>query len=199
MEYIQTCNCDYGCPCNFNGMPTHGNCEALIGYHITRGKFGETALDGVTFALGASWPKAIHEGHGAARLYIDSSATKAQRAAIEAIASGKHGGAVFEIFPKTYSKVYGTRVAKIDWKFAGYESAFAVEGVGEVRSAHIRNPVSGEKFEGQVWLPGGIAWKKADVTSVDWSLRDAEAGWDMKYRNGAGFVAKVRFNEKGPV
>ena len=21
------CNCDYGCPCNFNARPTHGSCE----------------------------------------------------------------------------------------------------------------------------------------------------------------------------
>jgi hypothetical protein len=21
------CNCDYGCPCNFNALPTHGHCE----------------------------------------------------------------------------------------------------------------------------------------------------------------------------
>lgn len=21
------CNCDYGCPCNFNALPTKGHCE----------------------------------------------------------------------------------------------------------------------------------------------------------------------------
>src|SRR4030067_1055394 len=31
-EFIQSCNCDYGCPCNFNGYPTHGNCHALNAY-----------------------------------------------------------------------------------------------------------------------------------------------------------------------
>ena len=198
-EYIQTCNCDYGCPCNFNGRPTHGDCQALIGYRITRGNFGGTKLDGVKFAIGAWWPKAIHEGNGAVRRYIDPSATREQRAAIEAIASGKHGGAVWEIFPKTSTKVHATKAARIDWKFAGYDSAFTVDGVGEVRSAHIKNPVSGEDFEGQILLPAGIAWKRADVTSVDWSLQDAEAGWNMKHRHGAGFVTTVRFNEKGPV
>ena len=73
-----------------------------------------------------------------------------------------------------------------------------VEGVGEVRSSHIKNPVTGEKFEGQIILPSGIAWKKAEVTSVDWSLKDPEAGWDMKYKNVSGFVTKIRFTEKGP-
>ncbi len=24
------CNCSYGCPCQFNALPTHGNCQAAI-------------------------------------------------------------------------------------------------------------------------------------------------------------------------
>ena len=46
-EYIQSCNCDYGCPCNFNGYPDKGHCEAFVGYKIRTGKFGDTKLDGV--------------------------------------------------------------------------------------------------------------------------------------------------------
>jgi len=198
-EYIQSCNCDYGCPCNFNGLPTHGGCEALLGYHLTKGNFGETPLAGVKFAMGLWWPKAIHEGNGTSRLYIDPSASAAQKAAIQAIASGKHGGAVFEIFPKTFSKVFPTRSVKIDWHWGGYDARFHVDGIGEVRSSHIKNPVTGEKFEGQIVLPGGINWRRAEVTSVDWSLQDAEAGWAMKYTNRAGFVTTLRFTEKGPV
>ena len=29
-EYIQSCNCDYGCPYNFNALPTNENCEAPV-------------------------------------------------------------------------------------------------------------------------------------------------------------------------
>ena len=197
-EYIQSCNCDYGCPCNFNGYPTEKHCEALVGYRIKKGSFGNTKLDGVKFAMGFWWPKAIHEGNGAARVYIDPSATAAQKKAVEEIASGKHGGGVWEIFPKTFAKVHGTKSAKISWKASGYDSAFAVDGVGEVRSSHIKNATTGEPFEGQIVLPGGINWKKADVTSVDWWLRDWEAAWDLRHQNAAGFVCTLKFNEKGP-
>jgi len=24
---VIACNCDYGCPCNFNALPSHGTCE----------------------------------------------------------------------------------------------------------------------------------------------------------------------------
>src|SRR5690348_4665996 len=87
-EYIQSCNCDYGCPCNFNALPTHGNCEALIAFHVTKGAFAQTNLDGVTFAAAYWWPKAIHLGNGTGRIYIDSSSTKEQQHAIAEIASG---------------------------------------------------------------------------------------------------------------
>jgi hypothetical protein len=32
--YLDSCNCDWGCPCQFNAKPTHGNCEGLFGVHI---------------------------------------------------------------------------------------------------------------------------------------------------------------------
>ena len=197
-EYIQSCNCDYGCPCNFDAYPTRGHCEALAGYRITKGSFDGTTLDGVKFAWGLWWPKAIHEGNGAGRVYIDPGATAAQRRAIEELTSGKHGGGTFEIFPRMLSKVYPMKAAKIAWTFKGYDSKFTVAGVGEVASSHIRNPVTNDAFEAQVVLPGGIGFKKAEVTSVDWWLKDPDAKWDMRHEKTAGFVTKVTFTPKGP-
>ncbi len=195
-EYIQSCNCDFGCPCNFNGYPTHGNCEALVAYHVKTGQFGGTNVDGVKFAFAFWWPKAIHEGNGVARLYVDPSATSEQRKAIEEISSGKHGGGIFEIVPKTLSKVHPTKGAKIDFHYAGYDSWFTVEGVGEVHSEHIRNPVTGDKFEGTIDLPGGIGWKKAIVTSIKkWWMRDEDLR--AEHTNKAGFVTTAKFSDAG--
>ncbi|HLE54770.1 MAG TPA: DUF1326 domain-containing protein [Thermoplasmata archaeon] len=199
-EYIQSCNCAYGCPCAFNALPTNGNCEALVAWHIRNGHMGTTKLDGVTFAWGLRWPGAIHHGNGASRLYLDSRASPAQKEAIETITSGKAGGGVFAIFPTTIAKAYPTKAAKIDFKFKGHESSFRVHGVGEVVSEHIRNPATGAPFEGRILLPGGINFKKADVTSVKrWQLKDDLPGWNMAYQNVAGFVAVQKYNENGPV
>lgn len=195
-EYIQSCNCDYGCPCNFNGYPTTGNCEALVGYHIRKGQFENTKLDGVTFAMALYWPQAIHEGNGTARLYLDAKTTPEQQKAMEAIASGQHGGGIFEIFPKTFTKVHPTKRTKIEWHFAGYDSSFKVEGVGEVHSEHIKNPVSGEKFEGEIALPGGIGWKRAIVTNIkNWWMKDDDLL--ARHDNKNGHVCVVRFSQDG--
>jgi len=195
-EFIQSCNCDYGCPCNFNGYPTHGNCEALNAYRIREGKFGKVRLDGVKFAMGSWWPKAIHEGNGTGALYVDPGATAEQRNAIEEIWAGKHGGGAFEIFPKTFANTHPTKLAKIKFVYDGHDSYFKVDGVGEVRSTHIKNPVTGEEFEGSIELPNGIAWKHAQVTSIKkWQLKDGDL--DFTHENTSGFVTIVRFSDKG--
>lgn len=197
-EYIQSCNCDWGCPCNFNAPPTHGNCEALVAYRIKKGKFGDTNLDGVIFAEGFWWPKAIHEGNGIGALYVNEDTSPGQRKAVEAIFSGKHGGAGFEIFPKTLRKKLPTKIAKIDFHYKGRDSWFKVAGIGEVHSEPISNPVTGEKFRGEVVLPGGIGWKNAMVTNIrKWWIGDREI--HARHENKAGFVTVVRITNKGVI
>ena len=34
------CNCAYGCPCQFNALPTHGYCQAIGFFRIDKGHFG---------------------------------------------------------------------------------------------------------------------------------------------------------------
>jgi hypothetical protein len=44
------CNCSYGCPCQFNGLPTDGTCRAVVGMQIDTGHHGSTSLDGLKVA-----------------------------------------------------------------------------------------------------------------------------------------------------
>ena len=48
-EYAN-CNCSYGCPCQFNALPTTGRCEAVGVWEVRDGHFGPTGLEGVRFA-----------------------------------------------------------------------------------------------------------------------------------------------------
>src|SRR6516225_12215571 len=64
---FNNCNCAYGCPCQFNALPTHGYCHAVLGCDIEQGYHGDTKLDGLKFAGIVSWPGAIHQGHGQVR------------------------------------------------------------------------------------------------------------------------------------
>jgi hypothetical protein len=60
-DYVETCNCDYGCPCNFNGFPSNGFCRALVLFHIRSGNYGDTNLEGIDVICAFSWPKAIQK------------------------------------------------------------------------------------------------------------------------------------------
>ena len=96
-DYLQACNCDYGCPCEFSAPPTTGFCHGLGVWKIDRGKYDELSLDGLGLGFAAKWPKAIHEGHGTVCLFVDEKASAEQREALLDIGSGKAGGLPFEI------------------------------------------------------------------------------------------------------
>ena len=71
-DYFTACNCDWGCPCNFNARPTEGRCMGWGVWSITTGKFGTTSLDGTRFGLYYKFPGLVGDGHGVGCAYIDS-------------------------------------------------------------------------------------------------------------------------------
>jgi hypothetical protein len=42
------CNCDHACPCQFEGLPNDGFCQAIGAFQVDEGVFGEVDLTGVT-------------------------------------------------------------------------------------------------------------------------------------------------------
>jgi len=195
VEYLQSCNCDYGCPCNFNALPTYGNCEALLGYHIRKGNFGDTNLDGIIFAWGLWWPKAIHMGEGIGKLYVDKKASKEQVKAIEEITSGKYGGGVFTIFPSTFKTTLPTEITNIEFHYNPYDAWLKVEGAGEVKSEHITNAKTGAQWEGEILVPGGIAFKRGTVSSVNWHWMTSNIS--LKHEKKNGHTSLVSFSNEG--
>ena len=163
-DYIETCNCDYGCPCNFNGFPTYGFCRALVFYHIRNGKYGNVVLDGIDVITAGSWPKAIHEGNGTAQLFISKKATADQRKAVVEIFSGRaKGDGPFAIFAGTYKYLLEPQFVDIIAKINGKKSTFSVPGLIDVQVESFRNPVTGEEQDTEIHLPKGFIWKVAQA------------------------------------
>src|SRR4051812_7718805 len=65
-QVLVACNCDWGCPCNFNALPTTGKCEGGWTWQVESGWYNDTKLDGLNFSVYVNWPGAIHEGNGEA-------------------------------------------------------------------------------------------------------------------------------------
>ena len=194
VDYVETCNCDFGCPCNFSGYPTDGFCEALVGYHIRDGRYGRTKLDGIDVIYAAAWPKSIHQGGGTLRLYVSESATPPQRDAIVRIFTGKaKGSGPFELFAGTMATIEAPVFTKVDFTVDGRRSGFRVAGAVEVAMTPFVNPVSGEEQDVRVNLPKGFIWRsvKAARTAVMRILGAGPLSFDHTGQNA--FYARLEF------
>ena len=190
--WVEACNCDYGCPCNFNGFPTRGNCEGVVGFRVHSGRHGETSLDGVTVLVAAYWPKAIHDGNGKARIFIDESAKQPQVDAIVRIMTGQDGGMPWEILAPTLTELDGPHLAPITFDEKGEKTRFAVADI-DVQLTPFTNPVTGEEHTVHTVLPTGFIFRDgAACTSTRNTFTIGDQQFDWTGKNA--YVAKVEWS-----
>jgi len=94
-EYMESCNCDYLCPCiytNPQGNATHEHCYSLQVYRIDEGKHGALPLAGLKFAFVIRSGRVMADGGWVFGVVVDEAADEAQRKALAAIVSGEAGG-----------------------------------------------------------------------------------------------------------
>ncbi|MBI4415513.1 MAG: DUF1326 domain-containing protein [Euryarchaeota archaeon] len=196
-DYFTFCNCDWGCPCNFNARPTQGNCHGVGAWRIRKGRYDGTKLDGVVFAAAYFFPGLIEQGRGIARFYVDKRANETQRKAIETICSGKVGGGIFEIFASLAEKIHPFMVADIRLDIEGPRAALRIPGIMGAECESLSYP-DGTIIKPFFTLPHGIEFKTALATNTkQWWIRDEEML--ASHRNVYGIVASVKFSEKGCV
>ena len=195
-DFVETCNWDYGCPCNFSGFPTDGFCQTLILYHIRSGSYGNTKLDGLDFISALSWPKAIHEGNGNFLSLITNKANEEQRQALIQIVSGQaKGDSPFEVVAGTFSRVLEPQFVDINAKIDGKRSSFSVPGVVNVEVESFLNPVTGEEQDTRIQLPNGFVWKLAEAAkSKTMHITTPNLNFDHTGKNA--FYSLVEY--KGP-
>jgi len=162
------CNCAYGCPCQFNALPTHGDCKAIVGFDIEQGHHGNTRLDGLKAVALLAWPGPIHEGKGEAQLIIDQRATPAQRESLLRILAGQDtepGATVWQVFSTTLTQIHDTIFAPIEFAvdIERRTARLLVPGVIEGRGEPIRNPVTGAEHRARIDIPNGFEYRIAEM------------------------------------
>ncbi len=191
-DFLQACNCDYGCPCEFSAPPTTGFCEGIGAWRITTGSYGEVKLDGLGVAFAAHWPKAIHEGNGTCGLIFDERATPPQRMALLQICSGQAGGMPFEILVTTFSKILDPQYAAFKFNFNGRNSSVQVGNIMNLAVEPIKNPVTGEPESVRIEHSTGFIFKDAECVSA--AKMDVKAGeLIFSWPNKAAFVTKIKY------
>jgi len=159
---LVACNCDYGCPCNFNARPTHGKCEGGWTWHVKDGSFASVPLGGLNFSVYVNWPGAIHDGNGEALILVDERADDRQREAVAMLVRGDVGGP-WGVLAWTWPTIHGPLAVPYEVELNGIATRIKAGNALEVESTTIKNPVTGAEVHPGIVLPEGIVVKKADL------------------------------------
>ncbi len=191
-DYLQACNCDYGCPCEFSAPPTTGYCQGIGAWRINRGQYGDMKLDGLGLGFAAHWPKAIHEGNGTVCIFVDEKANPKQREALLEIASGKAGGLPFEILATTFSKILEPRFVPFQFKLDGRNSSVKLGDAVVASFAPIKNPVTKEPESVSLNHGTGFVFQNAECASAE-EMRVSAGELNFSWPKKAAFISHVKY------
>ena len=195
------CNCDYGCPCQFNALPTHGTCEAAVGFRIDKGFHGDVKLDGLRMAGCYQWPGPVHEGNGVMQLIIDEGATEEQRKSLITIATGGDTDDLATMWwiyaamcPTKLEPLFKSIDLEID--VDGRRGRVSVPDVFETVGEPIKNPVTGNEHRARIDLPHGFEYEIAEIGSGS-TKATGEIKLDLK--NSYAQFARLHLNNQGVI
>jgi len=142
-QYMETCNCEYLCPCastNLAGRPTEGDCKAAVALRIDKGEKDGVQLDGLSFIVMLHSPKAMGEGNMAVGLIVDERASDAQVEAISAIAAGAAGGPMSALGPLV-GRIAGVEKRPISFEVDGLNYAVKAGELVDQACEGVPSPV----------------------------------------------------------
>jgi hypothetical protein len=165
------CNCAYGCPCQFEDMPTGGLCRGFEVVRIDRGHFGEVTLNGLNAALIYAWPGPIYKGDGEMQAIVDERASQAQRDALVTIL---HGGETDDaathwwVYHAMSSKVHEPLFKPIEFEVDvdARTARVNIPGVLQSTGQPIKSPATGAAHRVRIDIPNGIEFEQAEVGSA---------------------------------
>jgi hypothetical protein len=196
-DYFENCNCDVVCPClvsahaPLTARPTQGVCDVALVFHIDKGSYGDTALDGLNIAVVAHTPGAMGQGNWTIAAYIDERADDRQTAALGAIFGGGEGGPMAAFAP-LISKHLGAQKVAITYAVNGKARSVEIPGImgmgveplptmhpsGEIWGA-MGHPVAPDRLafavgrKGSTFADHGMRWdnsgKNGHYAPINWS------------------------------
>ena len=133
-QYMEACSCDSVCPCPTSGLaarPTKGSCDAGLVFHVERGQYGDTKLDGLSFAVLLHTPGPMIQGNWTVGVIVDERASALQREALTSIASGQGGGPMAALAPLV-SHFAGAEAKPITLEGTGMKRSVSIPGVLDI-------------------------------------------------------------------
>jgi hypothetical protein len=198
---LVNCSCDYGCNCQFNGLPDKGHCYAVAGIQIDEGHHGDTRLDGLRIGAIYKWPGPIHEGHGEALPFVDERADPAQREALVKIMLGQDTdpfATMFAVYASTVETLHEPVFTAIDLDLDidARRGRMRIKDYVDMTGEPLRNKVTREESRAQIVLPAGFEYEVADIGSA--SSR-ATGPMTLELSDSYGQFANIHLNSHGVV
>jgi len=198
--YIKNCNCDPGCPCDFNQYPTRGHCEGMAAMRVDTGTFGDVQLDGLAWGAIYRWPGALHEGNGEMQAFISEQADERQRDALLQILSGENGGTFFQVLAVIAPNVKNPVFCPIefDWDIEQRSAAVRFGDVLETATETLRGIDPPDPYRILVKIPGGMEYTneagEAEVAQAARIKSNGPIAFDLE--NGHSSLAYIRHGNK---
>jgi hypothetical protein len=196
---LVNCNCAHGCPCQFNALPTHGDCRAVIGYEIEEGRHGDVRLDGLRAALIVSWPGPVHQGNGSMQIVIDDRADARQRQSLQRIIEGQDTAEMATMWwvysamcPTKHPPVFAPIELAID--VDGRTGRLSIDGLVEMAARPIRNPVTGAEHRARIELPHGFEYRVGEIGNASATVGGAIP---MVLKDSHGMLAALHLSDCG--
>lgn len=171
-KYYEACNCEFGCPCNMSGFPSHGKCEGSVAFEVIDGQRDGVDLAGLKVAAAVKWPGAIHEGNGNMAVFIDG--TEVQRDAIIPVLMAQDPGLPWEILAMTVSEIHGPFFEAIEIDDNGTDSHVRVGDKFDVHMESFKDPVTGQPHEVHMVLPSGFIFTDGLIGTTSINRVDAD-------------------------
>ena len=198
---LVNCSCDYGCNCQFNGLPDKGHCHAVAGIQVDEGRYGSTSLSGLKVAAIFKWPAAIHLGNGEAIAFVDERADAQQREALLKIMTGQDTdpfATMFAVYASTVTKMHNPVFTKIDFEVDvdKRRARLLIKDYVDMEGEPIRNKVTGAESRAQIVLPDGFEYAVAEIGSASSTTRGAV---QVSMKDTYGQFAHLHLNNHGVV
>jgi hypothetical protein len=189
-DYYAPCSCKVSCPCALGELEAdQGWCSGAVVVDVKSGKVDNTDISGITAVIIGDWPSGFLGGNGKGRLYLDTSVSQEQQAALESVLGGQRGG-VFEVLASLVPDMLPTKKAPINLQAGDGEFRITVGDFGLLTgtalrgasgeftrvlngAAHFRDDTILAKGTGSYWRdPEMRQWESgghAEFSPVDWS------------------------------
>ena len=138
-QLLEVCDCNVLCPCWIGENPDNGTCDAVLAYHIHKGKIDGTDVSGLTLGLLGHIPVNVLAGNWKIAVFVDDKASPQQQEAILNAWTGKLGGPLADL-AKLIGEVKAVERAPISFNVEEGKGRLRIGTVAEATMAPYRSP-----------------------------------------------------------